>query len=106
MVDSLGKVYVPILLSERPQIENQKQKHLGSYTSSTFIEALQYITKLYSLTFRTYMILTKNLLPEECRLDRAHANEIHQTNTAHPARTEASGPGSPMGLQHPRVYSS
>ena len=57
---------IPFLLSELSQIE----KRLGHYTanSSTFIQEFHYITQSYSLTFHdVHMILTNNLLPEECR---------------------------------------
>jgi hypothetical protein len=64
-VNSLVRVHVPFSLSELSQIE----KRLGSYTSnsSTFIKEFQYITQSYSLTVHDiHMILTNNLLPEEC----------------------------------------
>ena len=52
--------------------------------SSAFIKEFQYITQSYSLTFHdVHMILTDNLLPEECRRvweqARTRADEIHQT---------------------------
>ena len=81
-VDGLVRVHVPFSLSELSQIE----KRLGSYTSnsSAFIKEFQYSTQSYSLTFQDiHMILTNNLLSEECgqiwEQARAHADEIHQT---------------------------
>ena len=84
-VDGLVRVHVPFSLSELPQIG----KRLGSYTSnsSAFIKEFKFITQSYSLIFHDiHMILTNNLLPEECRLvweqERTHADEIHQTDKA------------------------
>jgi hypothetical protein len=81
-IDGLMREHVPFSLSELSQIENR----LGSYTSSSsaFIKEFQYITQSYNLTFHdAHMILTKNLLPDECRQvweqARMHADEIHQT---------------------------
>ena len=83
-VDGLVRVHVPFSLSELSQIESR----LGSYTSnsSAFIKEFQYITQSYSLTFHdVHMILTNNLLPEECRRvweqARMHADKIHQTES-------------------------
>ena len=58
-----------------------------------FIKEFQYITQSYSLTFHdVHMILSNNLLPEECRRvweqAKMHADEIHQTDRAYPIRSE------------------
>jgi len=82
------RVHVPFALNELSQIESRP----GSYT--VFIKEFQYITQSYSLTFHdVHMILTNNLLPEEClwvwEQAKIHADEIHQTDRTHPIGSEA-----------------
>lgn len=71
-------------------------KGMGSYTGSysTFLKQFQHIAQSYNLTRHDiHMILIDNLLPEEHRQvwdqARAHTDEIHQTDTAHPTETKA-----------------
>jgi hypothetical protein len=91
-VDGLVRVHVSFSLSELSQIE----RTVGSYTlnSFSFIIELQDITQSYSLTFHdVQMILTNNLLPDECRQvweeAKRHTDEIHQADGTYPIRSEA-----------------
>ena len=75
--------------------------------STSFKKQFQFL-ELPSLTLSTFMmILTNNLLPEECRQvweqAKVLADEVHQTNAAHPLGKRRSPNGIHKGIITPQV---